>query len=223
MNLSLPYNEFTAYTLRQLNNMFPDRRVLKLKELQPAFEQAIERTAYCFRHVTLTGYSKEGEPNLNHLHSDQYAVYLWFLSNAVWQLTQNEAAANKLFYLNKALHGFSCMYDTLLPDIFLLLHTTGTVLGKAAYSDFFVAAQGCTVGNHQGHYPVLGQRVAMLPGSSIIGECHIGDRVSVGIGATLYRQDVPEKSVVYKESSGQLKIRHSSSDWASRVFHHGYK
>ncbi|MEW9700316.1 hypothetical protein [Paenibacillus sp. SI8] len=218
VRLSLPYNDFASYTFRQMNRLFPDRRSLKFTDLRPSFEQAVERTAYCFRHVSLPGYTLENEPALNHLHSDQYAVFLWFLSNAVWTQTQHEAASNKIFYTNKTLHGFNCMYDTKLPDIFLLLHTTGTVLGKASYSNYFVAAHGCTVGAHQDRYPLIGERVAMMPGSSIIGECRIGDRVSVGIGATIYRQDILDDSVVYKDAQGQTNIKSSSAPWAEKVF-----
>lgn len=218
MKLSLPYNEFAAYTFRQLKTLFPDGRPLRHKEFKRPFEQALERTAHCFRHVALPGYSREGEPALNHLHSDQYAVFLWFLSNSIWTDTWHEAAANKLFYANKTLHGFSCMYDTKLPAIFLLLHTTGTVLGKASYSDYFVAAQNCTVGAHKGVYPVIGEMTAMLPGSSIIGECRVGRGVSIGIGATVYRRDVPDESVVYKDADGQLTIKSSAVPWAANVF-----
>lgn len=218
MKLSLPYRDFTAFTVKQLNNLFPDGHPVRRGDIRRSFDTATERTANCFRHVSLRGYAIDGVPCLNHLHSDQYAVYLWFLSNAVWTDTQHEAIANKLFCLNKALHGFSCLYDTALPDRFILLHATGTVLGKAQYGDRFVAAQGCTVGAHHGCYPVLGCDVALLPGAAIVGECRIGDRVSVGIGATVYGQDVPDDSVVFRDAAGKLNVKHAASPWAANVF-----
>jgi serine O-acetyltransferase len=218
MMLSLPYDDFAAYVLRQINSLFPDGRSIRLQAIQPAFDQAVDRTAFCFRHVAVAGYNKDGKPALNHLHSDQYAVFLWFLSNSVWTETGDQAAADKIFYANKALNGFSCMYDTQLPDIFLLLHTTGTVLGKAAYSNYFAAAHGCTVGSHHGYYPVLGEGVAMLPGSSIIGQCAVGDRVSVGIGAAVYERDVPSDTVVYRDAGGQIRTKRAFAPWAGRVF-----
>lgn len=222
MKLSLPYEEFAAYVYRQVNHLFPDGSPLVQSGMRRSFELAVDRTAYCFRHVSLPGYSDGGEPTLNHLHSDQYAVFLWFLSSSVWQLTGDRAAASKLFYANKVLHGLNCMYDTALPDIFLLLHTTGTVLGKAAYGDYFVAAQGCTVGAQHGSYPVIGEGVAMLPNSSVIGKCLIGDHTSIGIGVTVYGEDIPAGSVVYKETgSGKQIVKPGKAAWADRVFKGG--
>lgn len=219
MKLSLPYGEFRDYVLRQINALFPDGRPLRVRDMRRPLEQAVERTAYCFRHVKLPAYEQDGEPRLNHLHSDQYAVFLWFLSNSVWREGGNPAAADKLFYANKALHGLSCMYDTALPDIFLLLHTTGTVLGKAAYSDFFVAAQNVTVGAQHGQYPAFGRNTALLPGASVIGGCMVGNNVSIGAGASVYCRDIPDRSIVYRDAgTGRLTIKPGSAPWADRVF-----
>jgi serine O-acetyltransferase len=219
LKLSLPYAEFCGYVLRQINRLFPDGRPLRPRDMRRPLEQAVERTAHCFRHVKLPAYQEDGEPRLNHLHSDQYAVFLWFLSNSVWRENGSTAAADKLFYANKTLHGLSCMYDTALPDIFLLLHTTGTVLGKASYSDFFVAAQNVTVGAQNGQYPAIGRNTALLPGSSVIGGCTVGDNVSIGAGAAVYCRDIPDGSVVYRDSgNGRLTIKSGSVPWADRVF-----
>jgi serine O-acetyltransferase len=222
MKLSLSYEEFAGYVPRQLNHLFPDGRSLHKNRLRPVLDEALERAAYCFRHVKLPAYQKDGEPCLHHLHSDQYAVFLWFLSNSIWKHNGDTEAADKVFYANKALHGFSCLYDTALPDIFLLLHTTGTVLGKASYGNFLAVAQSCTVGAQDGCYPVMGSHVALLPGSSVIGQCRVGDYSSVGIGAAVYKQDIPDRSVVYRDSaSGRLTVKPGLVPWTERVFHPG--
>ncbi len=218
MKLSLDYPDFKAYVSRQLDHFFPDSQSFPEKDYANVFDLAVDRTAYCFQHVTLAAYHRNGETHLNHLHSDQYAVFLWFLANTVWRETQNAAVANKLFCLNKALHGVSCMYDTNLPDIFLLLHAVGTVLGKAEYGDFFVAAHGCTVGAHHGKYPRIGKGVAMLTGSSIIGDCTVGSRVSLGINAVVYRKDIADDTVVYLGSDGQHGYKKTAKCWAQQLF-----
>ncbi|HAK74137.1 MAG TPA: hypothetical protein DCP36_12185 [Sporomusaceae bacterium] len=218
MHLSLPLEDFKTYVSQQLNNLFPDNLKVDKGCISLAFDLAIQRTEFCFKYVNIKSYSHDNKTYLNHLHSDQYAVFLWFLSNTVWEKTSDERLASKLFYMNKVLNGLNCMYDTELPRIFLLLHVVGTVLGRAKYSDFFVAAQGCTVGAQNGVYPSIGKAVAMLPHSSIIGECVIGDRVSVGINAKITKQDIASDKIVYVDCNGNSVCRKANRPWAETVF-----
>jgi len=218
MQLSLPYQEFSDYVKKQIKNFFPDSRNPDRGQFIRAFDQALDRTDFCFKHVVLAAYHKKDDVFLNHLHSDQYAVFLWFLSNSVWKLTEDEETANKLFYLNKSLHGLSCMYDTCMPEIFLLLHTVGVVLGKATYGDFFVATQGSTVGAQHGKYPIIGKGVSLLPYSAVIGECNIGDGVSIGIHSVVYQQDVPASQVVITRQTNVQHINDNNWPWAQRFY-----
>ncbi|MBP1965818.1 serine acetyltransferase [Paenibacillus aceris] len=219
MELSLPYSDFNLYVQKQLEHFFPDKIAINQGEWNTVMDKALDRTAFCFKHVTLPAYNKNGSPFLNHLHSDQYAVFLWFLSNTIWKESQNEIVANKLFYLNKALHGISVMYNTALPDIFLLLHTVGTVLGRATYGDFFVASQGCTVGAQNDCYPLIGKGVGLLPNSSVIGDCRVGNRSVVGINATVYQDDIDQDQVVFVDSDGKVQRKLKNGDaWTQRFF-----
>ncbi|MBO9606885.1 MAG: hypothetical protein J7639_13080 [Paenibacillaceae bacterium] len=113
---------------------------------------------------------------------------------------------------------FSCLYDTALPDRFLLLHASGTVLGKARYGDGFVAAHHVTVGAQRGRYPTIGSGVALLPGSSVVGDCRIGDRVSVGIGTIVYERNIPSDSVAFRDADGKLTVKPARSPWSANVF-----
>jgi serine O-acetyltransferase len=219
VELSLPYENFKGYVRKQLNLFFPDNRWLENnKDFDVAFNIALQRIELCFSNVTLKNYKKNGTPYLNHLYSDQYAVFLWFLSNSIWTETKDADIANKIFYLNKALHGFSCMFDTELPDIFLLLHTTGTVLGKAKYNDYLVVSQGCTVGAQNREYPTIGRGVALLPNSSIVGNCKIGNRVSIGISSTVYQQNIENQTVVYTDSNGILCFKKKAECWSQQFY-----
>lgn len=219
MILSLPHREFRDYVLRQMNHFFPDRQRLAVPEVNEAFDIAIERTAHCFGHVNLEGYTRNGEVYLNHLNANQYAAFLWFLSNTVWTVLGNEKAANKLYCLNRALNGLSCSYEAKLPEVFLLLHIVGTVLGKAEYSDFFVACQGCTVGAHHGVYPRIGRGVAMLPHAAVIGACRVGDGVSLGANVMIYEQDVPDGATLYvDQETGRLSSKQGRVPWANHLF-----
>lgn len=140
----------------------------------------------------------------SYLQSDLYAQYLYFLSNSIWKNSQNKTAAEKIFYLNKALHGFNCMYNTCLPKIFLLIHCVGTVLGKADYGDYFVACHNVTVGSDKGLSPVIAKGVYMGPGSSIVGNCRVGKFSHMAINSVLLDQDTTGECVVIGSSSHQL-------------------
>lgn len=218
MHTSISVEDLRHYVERQLNFMFPDANTVQFNVRDSAFDWALQRTEHCFKHVSLGSYQSDGTAKLNHLHSDQYAVFLWFLSNSVWKLLQNDNWANKLFYLNKSLHGFSCNYDTNLPDIFLLLHTVGTVLGKASYEDYLVVFQGSNVGAQKDRYPQLGKGVCLLPYSSVIGNCSIGDRVTIGNGAMVFENDVPSDCAVIRNENGAFEKKSSNSPYAQRYY-----
>lgn len=219
MNLSLKYCEFKDYVQKQMDHFFPDNETLNHQDYDKVFSIAIDRTEFCFKHIAMKAYCNNGLTYLNHLYANQYAIFLWFLSNTVWLETQNEKVANKLYCLNRTLNSFSCSYEAKLPNIFLLLHIVGTVLGKAEYSDFFVAAHGCSVGAHHGIYPKIGRGVAMLPHSSIIGACHIGDRVSLGVNVMIYERDVPDNATIYVDNkTGQFCSKQGRKPWAEHLF-----
>jgi serine O-acetyltransferase len=197
---------------------FPDKQIYNQRKFNTAFNLALDRTSFCFKHINLKSYCDHGITNLNHLHANQYAMFIWFLSNSVWLETQDDKMANKLYCLNRALNSFSCSYEARLPKVYLLLHIVGSVLGKAEYSDFFVAAHGCTVGAHHGKYPKLGKGVSLLPHASVIGDCSIGDRVSIGINTTVYQQNIPNDTVVFVDNNHALCQKPSRKAWAQQFF-----
>jgi serine O-acetyltransferase len=127
--------------------------------------------------------------------------------------------ANKLYYLNKTLHGLDCMYDTKLPDIFLLFHSSGTMLGKASYADYFVALQGCTVGSQKNNYPVFGKGVSLTANSSVIGKCLIGDRCTLSTRTTIFQKDMANDSIAFLDfESGKLKTKLTKECYAQQFF-----
>jgi len=201
-----------------MDNFFPDGQTFKPGAFDKVFDIAVDRTSFCFKHVTMKSYFDRRQTHLNHLHANQYAVFLWFLSNTIWNETQNQALANKIYCLNRALNSFSCSYEAQMPKIFLLLHVVGTVLGKAEYSDFFVAIHGCTVGAHHDKYPKIGRGVALLPHSSVIGDCTIGDRVSLGINTTIYQTNVSADTVVYIDENQKQCMKPSRKPWVQHLF-----
>jgi serine O-acetyltransferase len=202
-NVNLNQNQLVDYINQQLLNLFPDG-IQNKPAIQKDISKALDRMNYSLKHIKLKGYTE-----FNYLHSDLYAQFIYFLSNTVWTESGNRNLASKLFYLNKALHGINCMYDTKLPDIFLFIHCVGTVLGKAEYSNFFVVCQNVTVGSDKGYSPVLSEGVYMGPGSSIIGKCFVGKYTHFGKNTSLLDENTDEESVAFGFSPkiGLKKLR----------------
>ena len=197
--------ETAAYTAAQVNSFFPDARPVDPAYLAGFVGPALERVEYCFRHVAYRSYSEDGRAKFDVLHSDQYCAYLYFLANTVYRREGDPSVATKLYYLNKTLHAFNCMYDTELPDIFLIAHAVGTVLGKARYSNYLVVLHNCTVGSLSGRYPTLGERLILCAGSSVIGDCRVGDNVMLAPGCTVIRQEIPSNTLVVPASGVELR------------------
>lgn len=218
MITSLKNIELTKYVNFQINNFFPDNVTFNNDELAIFVNLALERIEYCFKHVALKHYYNNNQVIFNHLYSDHYVVFLWFLSNTIYKKFGKCNLADKIYYLNKVMHGLDCMYDTNLPDIFLLFHSSGTMLGKAKYSDYFVALHGCTVGSYNGIYPELGSGVSLTANSSIIGNCQIGDRVSISTGTVLINTSVESDVVVMNGLSEKYLIKKATKSYAQQFF-----
>lgn len=218
--LSLPKDELQTYVAHQLNQFFPDNRLSGEEALfARSVDQALERAEYCFSHVALPAYHRDHVTLFSHLHADQYTVFLWFLSNSVWKLFEDDAIASKLFCLNKALNGIMCMYDAGMPDIFLILHGCGTVLGKASYSNYFVCCHNCTVGAVHGIYPVLSRGVAMAPNATVVGNCTVGSCSTIGTHALLRNRDLPGNTLYYRDAdTGVAKTKPVENSWAQSYY-----
>lgn len=205
MQISIAEDKLLDYVRAQVNAFFPDGSAVTRADLAPGFSTALSRLENCFLPIKVRRYCADGRVRFNHLYSDQYLMFLWFLSNSLWKAGAADSVLNKLYLLNKCLHAFDCAFDTGLPDVFIVVHGVGTVLGKASYSDYFAVYQGCTVGQTNGIYPAIGRGVGLGAGASIIGRCQIRDFVSVGTGCTLVNTDIDSGVTVYRdERSGRL-------------------
>ena len=216
---SLTNDELCDYISAQLNNIFPDPNVISFREESHLIQSALKRVEFCFKHVTLRHYFNGTDVIFNHLFSDHYVMFLWYLSNTVYREKGKCDLANKIYYLNKCLHGLDCMYDTQMPDIFLVFHSSGTMLGKAEYADFFIALQGCTVGSQKGNYPQFGKGVSLTANSSVIGKCTIGNRCTISTRTTIFQRDLTDDSTAFVDfDTGQLQIKPSRLCYAQTFF-----
>lgn len=205
MTLTMSTADLARYTRTQVEHLFPAKGAWDARRFRRDVGKALDRVEHCFRHIAHPSYSDAAGARFDPFQSDQYCQYLYFLSRTVHEESQDRRLAGRLFALNKALHAFNCMYDTVLPDIFWVIHAVGTVLGKASYSDYLVVRQNCTVGAIRGEYPVMGEGLILSAGASVIGACRIGRNVMVGPGCQVVNQDLPDDTFV--ASAPTLKRR----------------
>jgi len=192
---SLDARGLAAYAATQVNGLFPDGEVVSADDLMPAVTGALPRLEHCFIHIE-NKYFFDGESAVfSHLHGDQYAMWLYLLSNELHRQGGPASICSKLFLLNKSLHGIDAFHEVELPSIFLLVHPLGTVLGRGAYSDYFVAYQRCGVGSNHDVYPTFGRHVTLRPGSAVLGTCTIGDHCQIATESLVLDRDLPDHTL----------------------------
>jgi serine O-acetyltransferase len=192
---TLPPGALAEYVARQINALFPDRD--ESDAVRSVIGDALARVEHCFAHVRMKGFWTNGGPRLNHLHTDQAAIFLYYLANTAFRRGEDSLAA-KAYALNKALHGLDAFYEVELPAIFAVVHPVGTVLGRAAYGDYFCAYQNVSVGADLANvHPVIGTGVVMYGGSRVIGESRIGDNCLISAGCSILGRTVPSGHVAF--------------------------
>jgi serine O-acetyltransferase len=181
--------------VRQANGLFPDPRPLSADDLMPSLPQALARLEHCFTRVD-NKYFFDGEQAVfSHLHGDQYCMWLYFLANQLFRDGGDPQVCSKLFLLNKSLNACDLFYEVALPDIFLVVHPLGTVLGRGTYSDYFVAYQRCGVGSNHDIYPTFGRHVTLRPGSAVLGRSHVGEMCQIAAESLVIDRDLPANSL----------------------------
>lgn len=197
MIFEIPKEKISELVIRQIDLLFlmskNDNTILEI-----GVEHALNRCEYAFLRTKDKYYTKKGEPYFNPYHSGQYCIFLYYLSNAIFiKHPQKRVLADKVYYLNKALNACDLFYEVELPDIFMLDHPVGSVMGRATYGDYFSFSQHCTVGNNKGIYPRIGKNVQMMSGAKILGNCVIGDNVIISANTYIKDQNIPPNSIVF--------------------------
>lgn len=192
---SLPASDLCALAARQLNHHFPDGEDVRPPDLSHAVRGALSRVEHCFPNVANRYFSDGSQACFDHLHGDQYAMWLYFLAREIHLAGGPPSVCKKLFLLNKSLHGCDIFFEVELPSVFLLVHPLGTVLGRARYGERLVVYQRCGVGSNRGAYPEIGSGVTMHPGSAVLGDARIGDGSTIAAESLVLDRDVPAGSL----------------------------
>ena len=195
MKMSLTKDELLNYLAKQLDVFFPDGTPLDRDGLARHLPIVLERMEFCFSRIGNRYFFDGSSVLFNHLHADQYAMFLYLTSHALYRGGADVRTCDKIFHLNRLLHGIDAFYEVDLPDIFLFVHPLGTVLGRGRYADYFLVYQRCGIGSNRNIYPTLDRFVTLRPGSSILGNCHIGENCTMAAGACILDRDLEANSV----------------------------
>lgn len=144
------------------------------------------------------------EGQFDHLHSLQYASFLYLLGRDAWLRDANSPLVDRLFCLNKMMHSIELHPAVDLPGAFLLSHAIGSVLGAASYGDGLVVFQNVTVGRIGENRPIIGRNVVLFSGAVVTGRSVLGDGAVVAAGAAVHNLEVPPDSIVRWTGEGVL-------------------
>lgn len=210
------YDEFRQHTEHLVHTFFAEKI-----SLESYIEESMERLLYCCSHSKNKYYNENGSVKISHLHTSQYAMFLYYMSNTLFRHDESHIAT-LIYYLNKIMHSVDWYYEIELPDYFIAEHPMGSVLGRAKYQSGFSFNQGVTVGGNKGKYPTFGKYVALYANSSVIGECHIGDHVFIGAGALVKDIDIPSYSIVFGQSPN-LTIKQMTKEYMEERINKNWK
>lgn len=195
MKFNLDLDDLERYVFKLLAHYIPDGYAPNAS-VKRLFAQAINRLENCFKHIKRRYYYHDGNVVFDYLHADHMASLLYFFSNTVWRETGDTELPVRLSYLNKILHGLDLFYSVDMPDIFMLVHPVGTVLGHANYQNYLVIYQNCTVGALTDSYPHFGAGTILYSRTSVLGDCRLGDNVVLAANSMIINIDVPPSTTV---------------------------
>jgi len=182
--------------VRQLGSLFCYDGDEDANYLHQGVSSALEDCRHCFSRISNKYYRRGNEILFNPFHAGQYGIFLYFFSRHLTLLGADDLA-DRIYSLNRALHGVELYHQVVLPKVFFMDHPLGSILGRAIYSDYFSFGQAVTVGNHYGKYPHFGKHVSLMAGAQVIGDCKIGSNVVIGAGTFLLNATIPDNSIVF--------------------------
>jgi serine O-acetyltransferase len=212
---SLGAPELTEYATRLMAHLVPDGT--DHAPSAGAVDEALARIERCFSGIHRKYYAQGDDVPFDHLNGDHLATFLYFLANSAWTRDGDAVTATKLFAVNKALHGLDLFYSVRMPEVFLLVHPVGSVIGNADYQDELVVYQNCTVGAKDGVYPRFGKGVVLFSRTSVLGATVVGDDVVFAANSFVLDTEVPAHSIVVGQHPGH-RILPNPTPVHERVF-----
>lgn len=200
MIFEIPKADILKGLIHQLTSFFSisDTEIDTIHSLS---DRVFKRCEYNFSKNENKYYSRADEVYFNPYHAGQYTVFLYYFSNTIFKEQKDcIRLADKIYYLNRTMNACDLFYEVVLPEIFMLDHPLGSVIGRGQFGNYFAFSQNCTVGNNNNVFPVIGEHVTMSANTMILGNSNIGNHVILGAGACVKDQDIPDHSLVFGSS-----------------------
>ena len=208
--------EVSQLLIKQLNNLYfindsEGQSILSVTE------RVFSRLEYCFNNISNKYYCSHEGAVFDGLHTCQYTMFLYETAHTLYkENSSNRSLCDRIYGISKIISSADLFYEIDLPHIYFCEHPQGSVLGRAAYNNYFVFMQGCTVGNNKGRYPKFGEHVYMMSGSKVLGNCMIGDKVVISANTYIKDQDIPSGTIVFG-SSPDLTIKSLSDNKLRKI------
>ena len=121
MIMSMDSEFLYSYAEKIKDHFFPDNKKIKLSK--KTFTKSVERLDECFTSIKKKYYYEDGKPIFNHLNSDQFCTFLYFLSNQSFIET---------FENNPSIQSYSAFSES---DVLILSNETINPIRLIAYEN----------------------------------------------------------------------------------------
>lgn len=213
-HIKMDYDNIINILCSQLKSNFYFLSEEEINNLKKALPHVFKRIEVCFHHINNKYYSNEYGITFNPFHSGQYLIFLYFLSNTVYKMFNDEVLASKIYYLNKIMNGIDLYYQVEMPDIFFMEHPVGTVIGRAMMKNNLVVYQNCTIGGSyigtELFYPSIDENVILYSYSCILGKSKIGKNTIISSHCYIINEDIPPNSIVFGNSRNLIIKKNNS-------------
>lgn len=204
--------DIPKYISAQLRHFFPfpDTQEADRMMIAHVLPQTCERYQYCASKIK----SFNGS-DVDLFDVRKYPIFLYFLYHNIHSLAlQDETRIkDRLYCLNRYLHGCSLFYKLDLPRVFFLSYASSIILGTTTYGENFVAFPGSTVGAYNNHVAIIGSQVVLMPNVIVSGKSVVGDNVVISTGVRVINQQIPDNTLVFQGPSNSLVFKENDGSY----------
>ena len=140
---------------------------------------------------------------LNCLDVRSYPLFLALLARHASLAGCSSRLADRIYYLNRSLHGFNVYHNVSLPEEFFFCYSLNFIMPNTIYGNRFVIYNGVSIGSVTSQLPTFGSNVILMPNCIISGQSRIGSNVVVSAGVRVINQDIPDNVIVFQSQDNR--------------------
>ena len=148
-----------------------------------------------------------------------YSIFLIIIGRNVYKYDPNSRLADRVYLLNRYLHGCDIYHKVKMPKEFFLNYAKNIILVNTNYGNKLVVYHGVTVGAINGKIPIIGDEVVIMPNCIISGNSIIGSNVTISAGVKVINQNIPDNTLVFQAENGRdLFFKENSDKYMANYF-----